>query len=119
MSGGGGGDGGGGGGGGGDVGGDGVIDCANLFIRSTTLASPDAAVLRTLRVGNELDLRADEPRGPLLAVTRTRPPRTAGSITSARLARLLQCIADGYHYVAIVLRVEGGICDVEVRPRGD
>ena len=122
MSGGGGGDyddGGGGGGAGGGGGGNDVVDCANFFIRSTTLSSPDPAVLRTLRVEQVLTLRPESERGPLLAVTQTRPEQVAGSVTSALLARLLRCIADGYAYVAIVRRIDGGVCEVEVRPRGD
>ncbi|MGB7160430.1 MAG: hypothetical protein WBD40_20360 [Tepidisphaeraceae bacterium] len=105
--------------GGGGGGGEESVDCANLFIRSTTLSSPDPAVIRTLAVGTELTLRAESERGPLLALTRTRPERVAGSVTSGMLARLLRCIADGYEFVAIVRRIDEGICEVEIRPQGD
>lgn len=90
-------------------------DCTNIFER-TTLASPVPAVLALLRSSSVLTLQAQSPQGPLLATIAD--GRVAGSITSASLVRLLRCIAEGYGFVAIVLTVSGGKCDVEIRPAG-
>jgi hypothetical protein len=40
----------------------------------------------------------------------------AGSITFRWLANLLECIEEGWMYVAEVKRVSGGLCMVLVRP---
>jgi hypothetical protein len=97
-------------GGGGAVGSD---ECPSIVDR-TILNSPNPAVLPTLAVGATLELTLQSERGPLLAVTPD--GRTAGSITSTNLARLIRCIQGGYRYDATVLTVTGGQCAVEVRP---
>lgn len=40
-----------------------------------------------------------------------------GSLTPIALPELLDCIAQGRRYKAIVLRISGARCDVEIRPR--
>jgi hypothetical protein len=87
--------------------------CELLVIR-TNIASPDPAVLGRLRRGNELPLVASSPKGPVHAM---HDGAIAGSIVGASLMRLLDCMEQGYEYVAIVRRIEGGLCEVEVRLR--
>jgi hypothetical protein len=94
--------------------GGGGADCEKLH-EETTLNSPNPAVVRALRVGDILSLRARAPRGPLIAVTED--SQEVGSITSALLARVLACITEGHEYVAEVRRISGGRVDVEVRHR--
>lgn len=88
-------------------------DCANLQ-ETTNLNSVDAGVAATIKPNDQLAVSAQTPRGPLLAVT-TRG-EAVGSITSASLARILECINQGFHFVAIVQSITGGRIVVEVRP---
>jgi hypothetical protein len=106
--------GGGGGGGGPDIPPGGGVNCESIH-EETTLNSAKPDVVKTLRVGDILTLQARAPRGPLVAVTAS--SKEAGSITSARLARILSCITEGHEYVAEVLRIRGGEVTVEVRHR--
>src|SRR5205823_14012429 len=102
------------GGGGGDIGPEiGTPACAKLILRNP-LNSPVAKVISKLEKDDVLDLSLRSPKGPLVAVTAD--GEEAGSITSSALARLIQCILDGYEFVALVLRVDKGLCEVEVRP---
>lgn len=93
---------------------DATEDCANLF-EQTTLNSPNPAVITQLKPGDILALHLQTPRGPVIAVTDGGD--TAGSITSAILARLITCLDAGHQFIALVLAVQGGACDVEIRPR--
>ena len=79
----------------------------------TNLNSPNPNVIRGLQAGDKLqiDLRTGPPR-LLLAVTAT--GQTAGSITSPQMATIIQCILQGVNYVAEVISVRGGICQVRV-----
>jgi hypothetical protein len=106
-------------GGGGGVGGGGPpstpkIDCSRLIFR-TTLNSPKPAVVRNLKKDQVLEVEAKGPRGPV--VVKTRAGEEAGSITSDQLLSLLECIAEGFSYVAVVRSISGGQVDVEIRPR--
>ena len=105
----------GGGGTGGGQGGSGGPNCADIFER-TTLASPVPGVLQELQPSQRLLLNLEAARGPLMAVTEQ--GTAAGSITSPSLARIINCINNGFQFVAIVIAVRGGKCDVEVRPAG-
>lgn len=101
------------------IGGDGESDCASLFDR-TILNSPDPNVLSQLGKGDVLPLilREDGGRKILLAVTQEGAP--AGSVTSALLSRLVNCIEiEGVGYVAIVENIDGGKCTVQIRPEAE
>lgn len=111
--------GGGGGGGGGSGGGPPStpkVDCSMLIFR-TTLNSPKPAVIKKLKKDEVLDVVAKTTRGPV--VVRTAEGEEAGSITSDQLLRLLECIEEGYSYVAIVHSISGGQVTVEIRPRSN
>ncbi len=103
--------------GGGSIGGSGgggrePISCETLFVK-TALNSPNPEVLLQLREGAVLSI---EVRGRLLVAV-TASGEIAGSITSTMMAKILECIKQGYSYVAIVKKISGGHCDVEIRPR--
>jgi ribosomal protein S1 len=89
------------------------LPCAKLNVK-TTLNSPVPKVLSTLKKDDVLDVSLQGKKGPLVAVTAGGD--VAGSITSSQLAKLIECIQDGYTFVAVVLRVDKGMCEVEVRP---
>jgi hypothetical protein len=89
-------------------------NCASLRER-TTLNSVDPAAVNLLHAGTILDVRANSPTGPLVAVLNQ--VQIVGSVTSASAARILECIEDGYEFVAEVLQVNGGQVVVLIRPR--
>jgi hypothetical protein len=86
------------------------------IVELTNLNSPNATVLRTLKVGDVLDVQfRTGPPARLVAVT----PRgsIAGSITSASMLQLIQCIGAGWNYEAEILQLSGGMCQVELRAK--
>lgn len=89
------------------------IECDELVLKAS-LSSPNPAVLSQLRRGTVLMLQRRGTTGPLLAVTDD--GLEAGSITGAFLGRLVECIRNGYSYVAEVKGIQGGRCELEIRP---
>ncbi len=83
---------------------------------TTNLNSPDRTVLAGLRTGDVLtvEFKTGPPR-VLVAVTEARA--VAGSITSPSMPQVIQCIQQGWHYVAEVLAVRGAVCQIRIRPR--
>ncbi len=105
-----------GGGGGGSSNGGEVSDCTSLIF-STTLNSPVQHVISELSVQDILDVVRRAPQERLIVAT-TSDGDVAGSITHARQVDLLRCMEDeGMAFVAVVQRVSGGACDVQIRPR--
>ena len=101
--------------GGGAGGGDDSSDQCNITERAT-LNSPNRSVIVTLSVGDELEVKLLA--GPPRQLVASRGNSVAGSITSPKSAKIIQCIAlQKRAYVAIVLSIRGGICSVEVRPK--
>ncbi|MCU7494778.1 MAG: hypothetical protein HF314_11945 [Ignavibacteria bacterium] len=97
------------GGGGVNVGG---TDCANI-LQKTVLNSPNPNVIKKLKKGENLGIELITPKGPLVA--KTVAGEIAGSITSAILHKLIDCISNNYSFIAIVIEISGGKCTVEVR----
>ncbi len=86
-----------------------TFDCSKVSIK-TNIISPDPAVLATIAVREELDVRLMTATGPLIAVTTTGV--TLGAIFTKDPALLINCINSGYSYKATVLKITGG--DVEI-----
>ena len=107
-------------GGGGGGGGVERTRCEDLF-EQTTLNSPNAAVLKALKVDEVLNVQVKPNTGgagPSVVAVTTKPnPQIAGAITSATAPRLIDCISKKFKYIAVVLEVKGGLCKVEIRPR--
>lgn len=82
-----------------------------MFTEVTILASPNSAVISTLAIGVVLSIAISGPRVVALI-----GGNIAGSITSARLADIIQCINAGQQYAARVVQVSGGAVTVEVYP---
>ncbi|HKS06827.1 MAG TPA: hypothetical protein VJR92_10975 [Gemmatimonadaceae bacterium] len=104
-----------GGGGSGGGGPDTAIDCAS-FVATTEVLSPDPAVVNTTKkntVGT-LQLGSAVSR-PVQVVL----PGNAilGSVSPPGVAKLKQCIADGFKYKATVVAISGGAVRVEIRPK--
>ncbi|WP_326893481.1 hypothetical protein U8P73_31170 (plasmid) [Rhizobium beringeri] len=82
-----------------------------VFTEVTILASPNSAVIAVLVVGTILVVALSGPR-----VVAMHGSNIAGSITSARLADIIQCINAGQQYEARVTTISGGAVTVEVYP---
>jgi hypothetical protein len=89
------------------------VDCTRILER-TILNSPVAEVVRNLRRGDVLTVELRE--RSLVAVTED--GQIAGALTPPLLPRIVECIGEGYEYIAIVQEVGGGRCGVEVRLKG-
>lgn len=94
---------------GGGVGGNGSDDCD--IVEKVPLNSPKKAVTVKLTVGDNLDVVLV---GKSL-VARNEDGNDAGSLTPRSLARLIACIEKGTGYVAAVVKLAGGACEVEIR----
>lgn len=103
---------------GGGVGGEGGIppvpniDCMRIM-EKTILNSPVPEVVSTLKTGDILKVSLRE--RSLVAVTENNA--VAGALTPPLLPRIVECINEGYEYIAIVQTVSGGRCIVEIRLR--
>lgn len=99
--------------GGGAGGGGGARPDACNIVEDTTLNSPVAGVIATLKVGNKMQVQVRLPRG-LIAVTAA--GAIAGSITCASMLQIIACIQNGHPFEADVVGLHGGACDVRVQP---
>ncbi len=90
------------------------VACSDLEF-ATTLASPDLAVVQTLRVGDILilDLRQGAGGRNMIAALAA-GGQVAGAITE-RTADLLRCIQEGIAFEAEITRMNGGWIDIAVR----
>jgi hypothetical protein len=86
------------------------------IVETTSLNSPNRTVISTLRSGDLLRI-VFEAGPPQRLIAEQSAGVVAGSITSPSMLQIIQCIAQGYAYVAEVLSVRGAICQVRVRPR--
>ncbi|MES0197018.1 hypothetical protein [Mesorhizobium sp. M0011] len=84
-----------------------------MFTEVTNLASPNMSVVGTLVIGSVLTVVLQE--APLRVVAMS-GGNTAGSITSARLADIIQCLRAGQQYEARVTQISGGAVTVEIYP---
>jgi hypothetical protein len=91
-----------------------IPDCAKIF-EKTVLNSPKPEVLATIKAGDVLTLALYETEGKKSLVAVTMQGQIAGSITSASLVKIKNCIDQGNNYIAIVEDVTGGRCAVLLR----
>lgn len=86
-------------------------NCADIVLK-TQLASPDPDVIDDLGVGDILNIKLSSATGPLQAVTMD--GQIAGAILSSNPALLINCITEGHEYLARVLSINGGDCQVSI-----
>ena len=91
------------------------IDCADIKER-VTLQSPSPAVVATLRPGDVLRVELAPSSSALHAITSG--GEIAGSITGMVMARVGECIRDGYAFVATVRTIKGGLCELDLTSAG-
>jgi len=85
--------------------------CSSLRFR-TVLNSPQANIIKTLQVGDELPLSVlPSPPSPVVA---THNGVAAGTVTGSQVNALINCIMSGFQFVAAVIEVRGGQCIVDV-----
>ncbi len=89
------------------------IDCTRIS-EITVLNSPDPDVVSGLKKGEVLDVKVYKETS-LVAVTED--GEIAGALTPPLLPQIVECIEEGFEYVAIVLSVSGGECRVHIKLR--
>jgi hypothetical protein len=103
-----------GGGGGGSGGGVSDVPCERLLF-TTHLTSLDPDVAETVHQGELLEVALRTPTGTTI-IARTNAGEILGAITSGSHAQLLTCLRAGVSFRARVVSIQGGDCEVEVRP---
>jgi hypothetical protein len=88
--------------------------CSSLSF-TTTLASPKAAVIATVAVGDVLQIEI-LPGAVRIVGAKTNGGHVAGTITT-HTAKLIECIDEGYAYEAEVKDKKAAFCSVLVRPK--
>lgn len=88
-------------------------DCTRIS-EKTVLNSPVPDVVSSLTKGEALNVKVLNGTS-LVAVTEDGD--IAGALTPPLLPRIVECIEEGFEYVAIVLSVSGGECRVHVKLR--
>jgi hypothetical protein len=79
----------------------------------THIATPNPAVIATLKVGDVLDVVLQAARGPVVLITKTK--QQAGGILPDAIAELIQCISEGNNYQAKVIDKKGGNVQVRIK----
>lgn len=80
----------------------------------TTLNSASLIGLRTVRVGDDLEVAFIE-GPPRKLVVLDQKNQVLGTITSRSMLQIMECIQAGRSYRAYVLAVNGGACQVRIR----
>lgn len=89
-------------------------DICRTIDESQRLQSPKPGVIKSLKPGDVLQLRAKGGKPPILAVTSDGD--VAGSVVPSSLDTLLKCMKKRHKYKATVESVKGGICVVRITP---
>ncbi|PJJ59406.1 hypothetical protein CLV45_0823 [Hymenobacter chitinivorans DSM 11115] len=96
--------------GGGGEGGDTLEEPCDQISFRTTLANPNTAALSSVSPRDILTVKSngtqpivENDRGQICGVISRKP------------ARLVQCIKQGYRFIAVVISVDGGACEVRVQ----
>jgi hypothetical protein len=87
--------------------------CDQLSFRSS-INSPQPSVISGLNKGDILKVVLQTI--PQTAVVVEHQGTTAGALVGTKVNSLINCLQNGYQFVAEVLEVAGGRCTVEVRP---
>lgn len=85
--------------------------CRTLKFR-TILSSPQEAILVVVRVGDNLPLSIQPTHSHAVVATKNNHP--VGTITGSNMGALVNCISEGFSFVATVIEIKAGQCVVEV-----
>ena len=89
-------------------------DSCETLSQQTTLNSPVKAVLSQVKKGTVLEVSVNK-TGKAVTIEALLNGQVAGTITSSIIQRLAECMEKGYQYVAEVVDVQGGACQVQIR----
>jgi len=92
------------------------VDTCETLRETTTLNSPQKAVINLLNVGNLLNVIVSK-QGKAVVVLALYQGQVAGTITSSIIQKLAECIEGGHEYVAEVIELQGGACKVRIRAK--
>lgn len=92
------------------------IPCANLIER-TYVNSPVPGIVAALKAGDVLEVQLQVGTQPAALLAVAASGSTAGTLTPPRLPQIIDCMQQGYLYIALVLEVNGGQVKVEIRPK--
>jgi hypothetical protein len=96
------------------VGGGGVSGDPCVIDELTSLNSVSPTALRNVRTGALLDV-VFVAGPPQRLVAQDNTGQIVGSITSRSMLQIIECIQNGRRYVAEVLGIQGGSCQVRVK----
>lgn len=97
--------------GGGGGGGSNLLPCIDIkFI--AVLNSPQPTIVSNLKPGDILTITINS--GSSISVVAMKDGNIAGAVTGQNISDLISCIQNGYNYVAKVIEVKNGKCDIEV-----
>ncbi|MBO7047261.1 MAG: hypothetical protein J6W38_13105 [Prevotella sp.] len=84
--------------------------CINLVIK-TNLSSVNEMVLKKVAVGEVLPIAAEGIEGPIRVL---KDGEILGTVLSALLLELINCINNGTEYEAPIIKIDGAICQVKI-----
>lgn len=87
-----------------------VLDCGTISF-STDINSPQAAAITGLKVNDKLKVVLNQNR---IEVVRQDTRVTVGSLNWSSITRLIECIEQGFEYVAVIRNIQGGLIQVHV-----
>jgi hypothetical protein len=85
--------------------------CENLII-ITNLATPQAQVINNINVGDILNVDIVTDQGPIQVLDLN--GNLAGNVISREQIRLLNCLVKGVVYVAEVIGINNGQCQIRI-----
>ena len=89
-----------------------TLQCETISF-STDVNSPQSDAMAGLKIQEVLDL---EIRNNTVVLIRRENKKILGSINWTSLLKLIECLNEGYKYVAIVRQIQGGLIKVQVSP---
>ncbi|MDB5121839.1 MAG: hypothetical protein JWN56_3057 [Sphingobacteriales bacterium] len=87
------------------------VDCNKLSM-VTSLSSPVSHVILNTKVGDELEIQLITPAS--LQVFNANG-ELVGSLLVTQRDRIIKCINEGVKFVAIVLKINGGNCEIRIK----
>ena len=86
------------------------MNCGSISF-NTDINSPQENTLAGLEVRQQLNVRLSD---GVVVVVRTDTGDIVGSINWSSIAKLIECLSDGYEYVALIRDIQGGLIKVHI-----
>lgn len=88
-----------------------LFDCAKVYFK-TNIPSPDVVILSKIIKGDILTLNLAGKRGPIQLLNSN--SEFVGNLSSKHIPDLINCMNNGYKYIAEVTEIFGGKCSILV-----